>query len=102
MQMKLLIPAFAAVIITISFAMLHMANADSPILSSVQPNSKKDVLNNTIIDNLRLANQSSQMWQEKLHPNQSDQQQPLTANGLNSHNNKFDNHSPSVISELPF
>jgi hypothetical protein len=29
------------------------------------------------------------------------QEQPLTSNGLNSHN-KFDNHSPSVIFELPF
>jgi hypothetical protein len=100
--MKTSISAFAAILVIVFFATLYMANADSPILYSVQPNSKQDVLNNTITDNLRLANQSSQMWQEKLHPNQSDQQQPLTANGLNSHNNKFDNHSPSVISELPF
>lgn len=54
-----------------------------------------------ITDGLRLANQSSQQWLEKR--NQSGQQeQPLIANALNSHNNRFDNHSPSVIAELPF
>jgi hypothetical protein len=58
-----------------------------------------------ITDGLRLANQSSQQWQEKQEHNQCDQQeQPLTANGLNSHNNndELTNHSPSVITELPF
>jgi hypothetical protein len=101
--MKILIPAFAAVIVIISLATLHMANANPAILSSFQPKSKQDILNNTITDNLRLANQSSQMWLEKLHPNQPDDQQPITANALNSHsNNKFDNRSPSVIAELPF
>lgn len=47
------------------------------------------------------SQESSQQWLEKR--NQSGQQEkPLTANALNSHNNKFDNHSPSVIAELPF
>jgi uncharacterized membrane protein len=108
MQMKVLTPVFI-VLATISLAMLHMANADSflssPMLPSpVQPNAKQDAMKATITDGLRLANQSSQHWQEKQQHNQSNQQQqPLIANGLNSNtNNKFDNHSPSVISELPF
>jgi hypothetical protein len=102
MQMEILIPSFAAILLIISLAMLHMANAGSFLSSLVQPHSKQDAMKSMITDGLRLANQSSQRWQEKQQHNQSDQQQPLTANGLNSHNNKFDNHSPSVISELPF
>jgi DNA-binding NarL/FixJ family response regulator len=102
MQMKLLIPIFAAVFVTISLATLHMANADSFLSSPVQPHSKQDAMKSMITDGLRLANQSSQQWLEKQHHNQSDQQQHLTANGLNSHNNKFDNRSPSVLAELPF
>ena len=54
-----------------------------------------------ITGGLRLANETSQRWQEKQEHNQSDQQQPLTANVLNSRNHQFDNHSPSVISGLP-
>ena len=101
--MKILIPAVAAVIVILSLVTFHMANADSAIPSSVQPKSKQDAMNSTITDGLRLANQSSQMWLEKLHPNQPDDQQPIIANSLNSHsNNKFDNHSPGVIAELPF
>jgi hypothetical protein len=107
MQMKkfsqILTPVFAAVLVTISLATLHMANADSFLSSSVQPHAKQDAMKATITDGLRLANQSSQQWQEKQQHNQSDQQeQPLLANGLNSRNDKLDNHSPSVISELPF
>jgi hypothetical protein len=103
MQMKVLTPVFA-VLVTISLAMLHMTNADSFLSSAVQPREKQDAMKATITDGLRLANQSSQHWQEKQQHNQSNQQQhPLIANGLNSNsNNKFDNHSPSVISELPF
>jgi DNA-binding NarL/FixJ family response regulator len=102
MQMKVLTPVFAAVLVTISLAMLQMANADSFLSSSVQPREKQDAMNATITDGLRLANQSSQQWQEKQH-NQSDQQeQPLLANGLNSHNGKLDNRSPSAVSILPF
>ncbi|HJT46567.1 MAG TPA: hypothetical protein VJ729_00175 [Nitrososphaeraceae archaeon] len=73
-------------------------------MSPIRPSTKQDAINNTITDNLRLANQSSQILQEKLHPSETDnQQQPITANSLNSHtSNKLDNRSPSVISELPF
>jgi hypothetical protein len=53
-----------------------------------------------ITDGLRLANQSSQRWQETQEHNQSNQQQP--ANVLNNRNHQFDNHSPSVISGLPY
>ena len=56
-----------------------------------------------ITDGLRLANHSSQQWQEKMQHNHSDQRaQPLITNGLNSRNDKLNNHSPSIISELPF
>jgi hypothetical protein len=104
MQMKVLTPVFAAVLVTISLAMLHIANADSFLSSAVQPREKQDAMKATITDGLRLANQSSQHWQEKQQHNQSNQQQqPLIANALNSNsNNKFDNHSPSIVSELPF
>jgi hypothetical protein len=43
------------------------------------------------------------MWQQKRNQSDEQQEQSITANGLNSHsNNKFDNHSPSVLAELPF
>jgi hypothetical protein len=101
---QILTPVFAAVLVTISLAMLHLANADSLPSSPVLPHPKHDAMKATITDGLRLANQSSQQWQEKQQHNQSDQQeQPPTANGLNSHSNsKFDNHSPSIIAELLF
>jgi|SRR6187200_2374887 hypothetical protein len=103
MQMKLLTSIFAAVIVAISLATLHMANADSLLSSSIQPHVKQDAINTTITDGLRLANESSQLWQEKQQHDQSDQQeQPLIANGLNSHNDKLDNNSPSVLAQLPF
>ena len=104
MQMKKLTPLFTMVVVAISLVTLHVANADSFPLSPIQPSAKQDAINNTITDNLRLANQSSQILQEKLHPSETDnQQQPITANSLNSpSNNKFDNRSPSVIAELPF
>jgi len=104
MQLKKLTPVFTMVGLAISLVTLHVAKADSFPLSPIQPSAKQDAMNNTITANLRLANQSSQIWQEKLHPSETDnQQQPITANSLDSHsNNKFDNHSPSVISELPF
>jgi maltodextrin utilization protein YvdJ len=104
MQLKKLSPVFTMVVVAISLVALHVANADSFPLSPIQPSAKQDAMNNTITDNLRLANQSSQILQEKLHPSETDnQQQPITANSLISpSNNKFDNHSPSVIAELPF
>jgi hypothetical protein len=95
---QILTPVFAAVLVTISLAMLHLANADSLPSSPVLPHPKHDAMRATITDGLRLANQSSQQWQEK-----QQQEQPPTANGLNTHSNsKFDNHSPSIIAELPF
>jgi hypothetical protein len=101
MQMKISIPAFAAILLIVFFATLYMANADSLLSSPVQPREKQDAMKMTITDGLRLANQSSQRWQEKQQNNQPDQlEQPLNANGLHTHN-KFDNHSPSVISGLP-
>lgn len=101
MEIKILIIAFAAVLITISLATLHMANADSFTSSPLQPHGNQDAIKTTITDGLRLANETSQRWQEKQEHNQSDQQQPLTASVLNSRNHQFDNHSPSVISGLP-
>ena len=106
MQIKISISVIAALLIAISsLATLHIANADTfPSSSPVQPHAKQDTMNATITAGLQLANQSSQLWQEKLHHNQSDdqQEQSLTANGLNSRNDKVDNHSPSVLSQLPF
>jgi hypothetical protein len=46
---------------------------------------------------------SEQQQQKQQQQNQTtQQQQPLTASELNNNNNKLDNHSPSVIFELPF
>ncbi|HJT49949.1 MAG TPA: hypothetical protein VJ729_17340 [Nitrososphaeraceae archaeon] len=103
MQLKKLTPLFSMVVVAIFLVTLHIANADSFPLSPILP-TKQDAINSTITDNLRLANQSSQVLQEKLHPSETySQQQPITANSLNSpSNNRFDNHSPSVIAELPF
>jgi hypothetical protein len=92
MQIKI----FAAVILTIiSLAAFHIANADSPI----QPHSKHDAMNSMIADGLRLANQSSQ---QKHNQSNDQQEQPLIENSLINHSNKFDNHSPSAVFELPF
>ena len=105
MQIKISISVIAALLIAISsLATLHIANADTfPSSSPVQPQAKQDAMNTTITAGLQLANQSSQLWQEKVHHQSDDQQeQPLTANGLNSRDDKLDNHSPSVLSQLPF
>ena len=99
--MKISISAFAAILVIVFFTTLYMANADSFQSSPFQPHEKQDAMKMTRTDGLRLANQSSQRWQEKQEHNQSDQQQPLTASVLNSRNHQFDNHSPSVISGLP-
>ncbi len=98
--MKISISAFAAILVIVFFTTLYMANADSFLSSPVQPHEKQDAMKMTRTDGLRLANQSSQRWQEKQEHNQSDQQQP--ANVLNNRNHQFDNHSPSVISGLPY
>jgi hypothetical protein len=97
--MKISISAFAAILVIVFFTTLYMANADSFLSSPVQPHGKQDAMKNMITDGLRLANQSYQQWQEKQQHNQPDQQQP---NVLNSRHHQFDNHSPSVISGLPY
>jgi hypothetical protein len=120
-----LIPSSAVIIlcasiVTVLFSSaINMANADSfpfsPMLPSpVQSHAKQDAMKTMITDGLRLADQSFplsslvpplQQSQEKQQHNESNQQEPLIADGLNSqnNNNKLDNnHSPSVISELPF
>jgi hypothetical protein len=78
MQMKkvfqILTPVFAAVLVTVSLATLHMANADPFLSSPLQICEKQDAMKGMITDGLRLANQSSQQWQEKQQHNQSDQQ----------------------------
>ena len=79
-----------------------MANANSSPSAPVRPHSNQDAIKTTITDELRLANQTNQQWQEKLQQHkQSDQQKKqLIVNGHS--NNKFDNRSPSVMAELPF
>jgi hypothetical protein len=102
MQINILIPAFAAILVTVSLATLHMANANSSPSAPVGPHTNQDAIKTTITNGLQLANQTSQQWQEKLQQHkQSDQQEKqLIANGHS--NNKFDNRSPSVMVELPF
>src|SRR5919202_4196399 len=102
MQMKISISAFAAILVIVFFTTLYMANADSFLSSPVQPHGNQDAIKTTITDGLRLANETSQRWQEKQEHNQPDQQeQPLTANELHTHN-KFDNHAPSVLSGITY
>ena len=76
-------PNFGCSICAISLVGLHMANADSFPSAPLQPHGNQDAIKTTITDGFRLANETSQRWQEH---SQSDQQQPLTANGLNSRN----------------
>jgi hypothetical protein len=99
MQMKISISAFAAILVIVFFTTLYMANADSFLSSPVQSRGNQDAINTTITDGLRLANETSQRWQEK--HNQSNDQQEQPANVLNSRYHQFDNHSPSVISGMP-
>jgi hypothetical protein len=92
------ISAVAAILLIVFFTTLYMANADSFLASPVQPHEKQDAMKMTITDGLRLANQSSQRWQNS----QADQQeQPLSANGIHT-SNKFDNQAPSVLSGLSY
>ena len=98
-QMKISISAFGAILLVVFFATLYMANADSFLSPPVKPHEKQDAMKMTITDGVRLANQSSQRWQEKQHNTQSDQ--PLVANGLHT-NNKFDNNAPSILSGLTY
>jgi len=72
-------------------------------MSPVRAHLKQGAMKSMITDGLRLANHSSQQWREKLQHNPSYQQEkPLITNELNSLNDKLDNHSPRVISQLPF
>jgi len=80
-----------------------MANADYSSQSfPVKPNSKQEVMKNMITAGLQLANQSSQQRQQKHNQSDDQQEQPLMENSLINHNNKFDNHSPSLLAQLPF
>lgn len=98
-----LIPVFAAVFVPKSLATFHIVSAESFPSSTVQAHLKQGAMKSMITDGLRLANHSSQQWQEKLQHNPSYQQeQPLITNEMNIRNDKLDNHSPSVISELAF
>src|SRR5919202_159120 len=104
MQMRVLSTVFAAIVVAMSVSTLPMANAAYSSLSSspVQPNSKQDAMNTTITAGLQLANQSSQQWQQKHNQFNDQQAEPLMENSLTNHNNKFDNHSPSLLAQLPF
>ena len=98
--MKISISAFAAILVIVFFTTLYMANADSFQSSPVQPRHRnQDAMKSMVTDGLRLANETSQRWQEK--HNQSNDQQEQPADVLNSRNHQFDNHSPSVISGMP-
>ena len=103
MQIKLLSTVFAAIVLAMSLSTLHMANADYSSQSSpVKPNSKQEAMKNMITAGLQLANQSSQERQQKHNQSNDQQEQPLMENSLINHNNKFDNHSPSLLAQLPF
>ena len=100
MQIKLLSTVFAAIVLATT---LHMANADYSSQSSpVKANSKQDAMKNMITAGLQLANQSSQQRQQKHNQFNDQEAQPLKENSLINHNNKFDNHSPSILAQLPF
>ena len=103
MQIKLLSTVFAAIVLAMSLSTLHMANADySSQPSPVKANSKQDAMKNMITAGLQLANQSSQQRQQKHNQSNDQQEQPLMENSLINHNNKFDNHSPSLLAQIPF
>jgi hypothetical protein len=104
MQMKSLLAVFAAIVVAISLSTLHIASAadSSPLSPPVKPNSKQDAMKHMITAGLRLANQSSQQWQQKRNQPNDQQEQPLIENSLINHNSKFDNHSPSILAQLPF
>ena len=96
--MKISISAFAAILVIVFFTTLYMANADSFLSSPVQPRGNQDAMKSMITDGLRLANETSQRWQEKHNQSNDQQEQPSV---LNSRYHQFDIHSPSVISGMP-
>jgi hypothetical protein len=124
-----LIPILAvimsALLVTIFSTTMSIANANpfplSPISVSpvqLQPlHQQQDTNGMTITTNsneLRLTDNplpflpppqqsQSQPSQQQQQMNQPPQKQPLNANEMSdSHNNKFDNHSPTIVSILPF
>ena len=96
--MKISISAFAAILVIVFFTTLYMANADSFLPSPVEPRGNQDAMKSMITDGLRLANETSQRWQEKHNQSNDQQEQPSV---LNTRYHQFDNHSPSVISGMP-
>ena len=102
MRIKVLSTVIAAIVVAMSLS-THMANADYSSLSSpVKPNPKQDAMKNMITAGLQLPNQSSQQWLQKHNQFNDQPEEPLIENGLINHTNKFDNHSPSVLAQLPF
>jgi hypothetical protein len=127
-----LIPTLAvimsALLVTIFSTTMNIANANSFPLSpiSVSPvqlqplHQQQDTNGMTITTNsneLRLTDnplpflpppqqsqsQPSQQQQQQQMNQPTQQKQPLNANEMSdSHNNKFDNHSPTIVSILPF
>ena len=95
--MKISISAFTAILVVVFFTTLYMANADPFQSSPVQLRGNQDAMKSMITDGLRLANETSQRWQEK-HYQSNQQEQPSV---LSSRYHQFDNHSPSVISGMP-
>ena len=103
MQIKLLSTLFAAIVVAMSLSTLHMANADYSSQSSpVKLYSIQDAMKNMITAGLQLANQSSQQWQQKHNQSNDQQEQPLMEKSLINNINKFDNHSPSLLAQIPF
>ena len=101
MQIKLLSTVFAAIVLAMSLSTLHMANADYSS-QSFPVKKQQDAMKNMITAGLQLANQSSQQRQQKHNQSNDQQEQPLMENSLINHNNKFDNHSPSMLAQIPF
>jgi hypothetical protein len=111
-----LIPTLAVMISTllvpIFLTTLNIANADSSPLSLVQlqpPHQQPDSNGMNITTNSNELRHNPLPFLPPVQQSQSQplqpqhQQQPLNANGMSeSHSNKFYNHSPSVVSILPF
>jgi hypothetical protein len=124
-----LIPILAvimsALLVTIFSTTMNIANANSFPLSPISvspvqlqpPHQQQDTNGMTITTNsneLRftdhllpflppLQQSQSKASQPQQQMNQPPQEQPLGTKGISSdHNNKLDNHSPSIVSILPF
>ena len=117
-----LIAVLSTILIMIPSTTFNIANADSSMFATMVPSPIKSQpvepfhLQDSYGLKMAATTNSDKMGPtdlpfplSSLVPPQShlsqwpSQQQPLIANGLNSHNNKLDtNHLPSVISQLPF